>query len=201
MWQWLHDMISMLKHLDMKQVESLLEQYSNLGPLPGILLPLVEAFLPFLPLIVFVMANAAAYGLWLGFLYSWIGVCAGSCIVFWLARKFGGRFGMYIQKRMPSSQRFFHWMEEKGFTPLFILYCFPFTPSSLINIAAGISTVPFRTFVIAVMSGKAVVIFLMAFIGHDWQGFIHQPWRIAVAILALVLLWFGGKKLESRYHL
>lgn len=197
---WLREIGTFVKDIDMHQVEGWLQQYSNLGPLPGILLPFCEAFFPFLPLVVFVMGNAAAYGLWWGFLFSWIGVCAGAVVVFMLARMLGAKFGMYIQKRIPSTQHFFHWIQEKGFTPLFLLYCFPFTPSSLINIASGISTVPFSTFVIAVMSGKSVMIFMMAFIGHDWQGFVQQPWRIIIALFIFWLLWLVGKKLEKRYH-
>lgn len=200
MFDWIEQVLTFMKNIDMAQVESWLNKYSSLGPLPGILFSFIEAFLPILPLIVIVMGNAAAYGLWLGFLFSWIGVCAGSITVFWLARKLGGRLGLYIQKRMPGTQRFFHWIEEKGFTPIFILYCFPFTPSSLINVASGISTISFRTFIIAVMAGKSVMIFMVAFIGHDWQAFIHQPWRILIAVGVLWLLWFAGKKMENRYH-
>jgi uncharacterized membrane protein YdjX (TVP38/TMEM64 family) len=44
------------------------QQYKDLGMLPGIFLPLLEAFLPFLPLLVILIANSNAYGLWLGFL-------------------------------------------------------------------------------------------------------------------------------------
>ncbi|UHA75012.1 TVP38/TMEM64 family protein [Paenibacillus sp. 481] len=201
MWEWMSELITMLKQIDRHQVADWLKQYSELGPLPGILFPFIEAFLPFLPLIVFVMANAAAYGLGLGFLYSWIGCCAGAFAIFWLARLFGGRFGAYIQRKMPASQKLFKWMQEKGFTPLFLLLCFPFVPSSIINVAAGISTISFRMFMIAVMAGKSVMIFMMAFIGHDWQGFITQPWRIIVALVVLLGLWYGGKKLEARYHI
>lgn len=197
---WLQHIWTYLKDLDMEQVQRWLKEYSELGPLPGILLPFFEAFLPFLPLIVLVMGNAAAYGLWWGFLLSWIGVCLGSITVFWIARKLGGKLGLLIQKRMPGTQRFFHWIEEKGFTPIFILYCFPFTPSSLINIASGISTVSASTFTIAVMAGKSVMIFMVAFIGHDWQGFVQHPWRILVAAIVLWLLWLAGKKMENRYH-
>ncbi|MGZ9585503.1 TVP38/TMEM64 family protein [Paenibacillus marinisediminis] len=200
MGDWSHDLWNYLKNIDMQQVETWLHHYSNLGPLPGIILPFTEAFLPFLPLIVLVMGNAAAYGLWWGFLLSWIGACAGSITVFWLARWFGSKFGMYIQKRMPGTQRFFHWIERKGFTPIFLLYCFPFTPSSLINVASGISTVPFSTFVTAVAAGKAVMIFMIAFIGNEWQTFIHHPWRILLAVLVLWLLWMIGKKVENRYQ-
>lgn len=68
----------------MEFVQELLADYEKLGPLPGILLPFIEAFLPFLPLFVFVLANGAAYGLFEGFLYSWIGASFGSLGVFLL---------------------------------------------------------------------------------------------------------------------
>ncbi|GAB6931231.1 VTT domain-containing protein [Paenibacillus sp. JCM 10914] len=200
MMEWFHSIGTNLKHIDLDQVQGWLQQYSRLGPLPGILLPFIEAFLPVLPLIVLVMGNSAAYGLWWGFLFSWIGVCLGSITVFWIVRKLGGNLGVHIQRRIPGSKRFFHWIEEKGFTPIFILYCFPFTPSSLVNIASGLSTVSGSTFMIAVMAGKSVMIFMVAFIGHDWQAFIYQPWRILIAALVLWLLWFAGKRMENRYH-
>src|SRR5690625_5181943 len=75
----------------LEDVLELLDKYEKLGPLPGILLPFIEAFLPFLPLFVFVMANSAAYGLFKGFIYSWFGAAAGSIAVFFLIRKFGNK--------------------------------------------------------------------------------------------------------------
>src|SRR5699024_12393849 len=59
-------------------VLELLEKYESLGPLPGLLLPFIEAFVPFLPLFVFVMANSAAYGLLKGFIYCRLGASRGA---------------------------------------------------------------------------------------------------------------------------
>ncbi|TXK85212.1 TVP38/TMEM64 family protein, partial [Parageobacillus sp. SY1] len=47
---------------------SMLEQYRSFGVFPGIAATLLESFFPVLPMFVFVMANAAAFGLWKGFL-------------------------------------------------------------------------------------------------------------------------------------
>src|SRR5699024_10253713 len=58
-----------------------LEKYKNLGPLPGILLPFIEAFFPFLPLFVFVLENGVAYVLLKCFLYSCIVLSLGSFFV------------------------------------------------------------------------------------------------------------------------
>ena len=57
---------------------NLIDQYRSFGPLPGILLLILEAFLPFLPLVIIVLANANAFGLWYGFLISWAGASGGA---------------------------------------------------------------------------------------------------------------------------
>jgi uncharacterized membrane protein YdjX (TVP38/TMEM64 family) len=194
-----HEWISYAKGMNLEEIKKLLERYSALGPLPGILLPFIEAFLPILPLIVFVVANASAYGMWAGFLYSWIGVCAGSFFVFLLARRFSYRYGDRIRRRFPKSEKFFGWIENKGFTPIFVLACFPFSPSVIVNIASGLSKVPLHTFLIAILMGKAVMIFTLSFLGHDLQAMVDQPWRVVMAIGILILLWLGGRKLEARF--
>src|SRR5690625_7844506 len=88
-----------LKDFEYEQLEAfimeLLNDYEKLGPLPGILLPFIEAFLPFLPLFVFVFANAAAYGLLKGFLLFWAGSVLGSIIVFLIISKLGGCIVFY----------------------------------------------------------------------------------------------------------
>lgn len=196
---WIDQTYQFFVSLDIAQIERLLRHYSSFGPLPGILLPMAEAVLSFLPLFVIVAGNASAYGFWLGCLYSWIGTSLGSIIVFFLARKFGARFSGWITRKFPKTERFFQWIERKGFTPLFLLYCFPFTPSLLVNITSGMSTVPFKTFLTAVLSGKAVMVLMISYVGHDWKGFIAQPWRILAAAVFLAVLWYVGKKIEKRY--
>jgi uncharacterized membrane protein YdjX (TVP38/TMEM64 family) len=196
--QW-HEWAASLKNLKLEDIQELLRRYSSLGPLPGILLPFLEALLPVLPLIVFVVANASAYGMWPGFLYSWIGVCLGSFLVFLISRRLGRTYGTRIRRRFPKSERFFTWVEKKGFTPIFLLSCFPFSPSALVNISAGLSNIPLHTFMTAILLGKAVMIFTLSYLGNDLPAMVEQPWRIAAAIAVLAVMWYGGKKLEARY--
>ncbi len=187
-------------NFNLEEIELLLHRYSQFGPLPGIALPFLEALLPVLPLVVFIVANAAAYGMWWGFLYSWIGVTLGALLVFSLARRLGNRYGDRIRARFPKSKKFFEYIERKGFTPIFLLACFPFSPSVIVNIASGMSRIPFHTFLTAMGLGKAVMIFTLSFIGHDLQAMVDQPWRIVFAVSFVFLMWLGGRKLESRYQ-
>lgn len=184
----------------LENIMQLIEQYRLLGPIPGILLPLLEAFLPFLPLFLFVMANASAFGLWLGFLFSWIGACIGALLVFILIRKYGQkRFLSFLQKHK-QVKKLMSWVERHGFGPLFILLCFPFTPSAVVNIVAGLSKISIVQYILAVFAGKMVMIFTISFIGYDIRSLIEQPTRTALVALVIFILWYVGKRMEVRLN-
>ncbi|QHT59215.1 TVP38/TMEM64 family protein [Paenibacillus lycopersici] len=190
-----------LKGMDLEHLQKTLESYSAYGPLPGICLPLAESFIPVLPLIVFVAANANIYGLFLGSLYSWIGVCTGSLLLFWLSRKLGGHFSGWLRRKFPRAGKLLAFIERRGFTPIFLLACFPFSPSALINVISGLSGIPFRSFVLAILLGKAVMIFTVSVLSFNIGDLTEQPWRILLALVLLAVMWFGGKKMESRFQL
>lgn len=192
---------AILDYFTIERMMEFFKDYKSFGPVLGIGLPLLEAFLPFLPLVVFIVANANSYGLWFGFLYSWIGSCLGALILFFLVRKYGQeRFFRFISRHQ-SVQKMMGWIERHGFGPLFILLCFPFTPSAAVNVVAGLSKVSIWQFCLAVMSGKLVMIFLVSFIGYDLRAIITQPERTLIAAVVIFLLWLIGKQVEKRLNL
>lgn len=193
------DIWNFFSNLDLEDIKHFLQQYESLGPLPGILAPLIEAFLPFLPLVLIVIANAEAYGLLYGFLLSWIGVVAGAVSVFLLVRLFGQRFRSFLERKFDRSAKFIHWVERKGFTPIFLLACFPFTPSVAVNIVSGLSRLPLHTFFIATLLGKGIMLFLVSFAGHDVISVIHKPWKLVVIVMLFIVMWWIGRKIEQRY--
>lgn len=189
--------------LDWLTAENLLEltrEYRSLGPIIGFLLPFLEAFLPFLPLFVFVFANASAYGLWIGFLLSWAGTTVGSYLVFIIIRKYGrARFLRFMTKH-ERVQKLIKWIEKNGFGPLFLLLCFPFSPSALVNVVAGLSDMKKNTYLWALLAGKFVMILTISFIGYDIKALITQPIRTAIVVAVIVLLWLIGKQIENRLN-
>jgi uncharacterized membrane protein YdjX (TVP38/TMEM64 family) len=180
-------------------IEIFLNQYEALGPFPGIFAAWIESLLPFLPLVAILIANVNAYGLGEGILLSWIGVVSGAISVFWLFRRFGAKFSNFIDRKWPRSRKLTHWLEQKGFLPIFLLACFPFTPSFFVNLIAGISKVPMRIFVIATALGKGIMIIMVSFVGYDLGAVLKQPWRMALIIMLFILLAIIGRKLESKY--
>lgn len=176
----------------------LLQDYERLGPIPGIMLPFIEAFFPFLPLIVFVLANGAAYGLFKGFLYSWIGASLGSIVVFLIIRRLGNKRIFQVIRNNQQVQRVTDWLSKHGFGPLFILLCFPFSPSSVINVVAGLSKVSTQQFILAVLLGKSVMIFSIAYVGSSLIEFAKNPLKAFIVGISIILFWLFGKFIEAK---
>lgn len=179
-------------------VFEILDKYGQLGPLPGIFLPFIEAFFPFLPLFIFVVANSLAYGLLKGFLYSWLGSVLGSMTVFMIIRKLGNKKIFIKIKTQKTVLKVTNWVEHHGFGPLFILLCFPFSPSSVINVVAGISKVNKLQFFLAVILGKSIMIFSIAYIGTSISEFAKNPVRTTIILISITIFWGFGKYLEKK---
>ncbi|SEU03920.1 Uncharacterized membrane protein YdjX, TVP38/TMEM64 family, SNARE-associated domain [Salinibacillus kushneri] len=183
-------------------IKRLLDTYESFGPLPGLILPMLEALLPFLPLFVFVLANSMAYGLLEGFFLSWIGAVSGAIIVFLIIRKLGNTRPLKFIQKNKQVKKVMNWFERHGFGPLFLLLCFPFSPSSVINVVAGLSKIHFQQFILAVILGKAVMIFTISFVGESITSFAQQPVKTIVVGICIALFWIVGKigerKLQKR---
>ena len=182
----------------LETLTNLTQEYRALGPIIGLLLPFLEAFLPFLPLVVFIIANVSAYGILFGFLLSWAGSVAGAYTVFLVIRKYGRAKVLGFITRHEKIQKLILWVERNGFGPLFLLICFPFTPSALINIVAGLSNMKKSTYLWTITLGKLIMILVVSFIGSDIQALITQPIRTAIVLAIIGILWFAGKGIEKR---
>ncbi|WP_053365516.1 TVP38/TMEM64 family protein [Bacillus sp. FJAT-27245] len=185
----------------LENIMDLIGEYRSFGPIPGILLPMLEAFLPFLPLFLFVMANASAFGLWFGFLYSWVGACTGAMLVFILFRRYGQRRFLAFLQKHPAVRKLMNWVERHGFGPLFLMLCFPFTPSAVVNIVAGLSKISIKQYMLAVLAGKMVMIFTISFIGYDIRSLFTQPIRTLAVAAIIFILWLAGKQIERRLNM
>jgi uncharacterized membrane protein YdjX (TVP38/TMEM64 family) len=153
-----------------------------------------------LPLVLFVMANASAFGLWLGFLYSWLGSCLGALLLFLLVRRYGQKRIFSFLSKHPKVRKLMDWVDRHGFGPLFLLLCFPFTPSVVVNVVAAFSKISIYQYMLAVAIGKMVMIFTMSFVGYDLHSLITQPYRTAIVFIVIFILWYVGKRIEVRLN-
>ncbi|MEG0383970.1 MAG: TVP38/TMEM64 family protein [Solibacillus sp.] len=186
----------MFDWLSIDNLEAVIEQYKLLGPFAGIILTFIESFIPILPLFVIVVANASAYGLFWGFLLSWLGTVAGSYAFFLLIRKFGNHRIFKPIKGQQQIKKLIHWVDIRGFTPLFILLCLPFTPVVVVNSVAGLSNIKRKYYLFTLFASKPVMIFLMSYLGSDLRAILSAPVKIIVSGLIILAIWGIGKFVE-----
>jgi uncharacterized membrane protein YdjX (TVP38/TMEM64 family) len=191
--------LDIMSWLTEDNLRHLLEQYRSFGPFPGIALTFMKSFIPPLPTIAIVGLNGAVYGLWLGFLYSWIGLVAGCVTTFWIIRKVASH--RYLRKwaERPKVAKSMTWVRQSGFSYVFLLSIFPVGPFVVINMAAGLAGMRFRSYLLALTVGKAIMVFAVSYIGNDLERFIRQPWEILYVLAFIGLSLWGVKAIEARF--
>lgn len=179
--------------------EILTNYVESWGLVAGILLPVIEAFFPMLPLVGFVIINVAAFGFILGYVYSWIGNCLGSFLLFLLLRKVGAR----KTNEKISRSKYRHTLEKvkkKQLNVLFLLYCFPFTPSFLLSGAAALADMRTEMFLAILLPSKFVMLLSLAFIGENVSSFFENPARSIFFIIFILLLNLLVKYMLEKYE-
>ena len=123
----------------MDHIQALLDlskDYWSLAMIVGLLSCFIESFLPILPLVAIVGANAMIFGLWGGFIISWIGSGLGTLALFLLIRKYNNN-KLFKKIKSKKIEKAILWMNRQGFKLLFIAYSCPFVPSFLVTITSA----------------------------------------------------------------
>ena len=167
--------------------ETLLDGFGDLGPLAPITLAMVESFFPPLPLIAIVALNVAAHGGFLGFAYSWIGVLLGGTLMFLLWRRVVKRFFWKVASRSEKLEKAQRWVSRLDVASLFMLSVLPFTPTSFMHFAFGISDFDEKRYLITMLLGKGVMVAMMALFGQSIVSSLKNP----VYLILAVVLWGG----------
>ncbi len=183
----------------MDHIQALLDlskDYCFLSMIVGLLSCFIESFLPFLPLIAIVGANAMIFGLWGGFIVSWIGSGLGTLALFLLIRKYNDN-KFFKKIRNKKIEKAILWMNRQGFKLLFIAYSCPFVPSFLVTITSAFCKREVIEFLPAMLAGKFVMFLVISYPASDLSGFLRSPMKIALFTILVFLSWKIGSKVNK----
>lgn len=181
------------------QVEQWMHAMGDFGYILGFLLPFIESFIPVLPVFVFVFVNVDTFGLFLGIVISWLGTFLGSFVVFLIIRYFSNTRVMQKVKNRRDVRKFLNFINKQGVTPIFVLLCFPFTPSSLMNVVAGLSQMKVKTFFLVLAASNLIAMALTGILGREMHSILSSPIRVVIVVIILIGLWILSRKLERRF--
>jgi len=146
-----------------------------IGPIPGELIQIAGGYM---------------YGIWVGTLYSLLGISLGSIIAFLIARILGYPI---LKNFIPSSQidRFAFFINgSQGELATFLLFLIPGVPKDILTYLAGFTPMkPFNFIIIATLA-RFPGILISSYIGANIGD--HHLKRVAIACtLALILFLVG----------
>ena len=181
--------------------QTLLDRFGDLGPLAPIFLAMVESFFPPLPLIAIVALNVAAHGGLFGFVYSWVGVMLGGTLMFLFWRRVLKQFFWKFASRSQKLEKAEQWVSRFDVSSLFMLSVLPFTPSSFMHFAFGISDFDEKRYLITMLLGKGVMVAMMALFGQSLVSSMKNPVYLVLAVVIWGAMYWGSKRFCKKHDL
>jgi uncharacterized membrane protein YdjX (TVP38/TMEM64 family) len=147
------------------------------------------------PSSVVMTAAGALLGPWLGALVSFVGALAAACVGFWACRV-GGRG---VARRLVGEadlERTRGWFERWGVYAIVVSRPIPML-TEVLSCLAGLTSLPFRTFLAASALGTAPICVVYAIAGS--RGSVTDPLPLVVVALAVPAVgWFVARRVKGR---
>jgi uncharacterized membrane protein YdjX (TVP38/TMEM64 family) len=143
--------------------------------------------------LVLTLAGGAVFGFWWGSVLNLLGANLGASAAFWVARLLG-REGLQalFGAHLAGLDR---WTQQAGFAWLLRLRLIPVVPFNLLNLASGLTALPWRTYAAATAIGVVPATLVYTFFADALLSGSHEAGRrvfvrVLVAGALLVLLSF-----------
>lgn len=142
-------------------LEQFLGKCGVMAPILFILIQAVQVVIPILPGSIGCAFGVMFFGAVWGFVYNYIGICAGSIWAFLVAKHYGTLFVKNVtgDKFYLKYQKFL--TKKKEFERIFALLIFlPVAPDDFLCYLAGVSHMSLKRFTVIILLGKPLAIFL-----------------------------------------
>lgn len=152
----------------METMRTYIETFGIFGPLILVIIQALQVILPVLPGFFGCIVGAVMFGVAGGFWCNYIGICAGSIIAYWLAR----RFGVGLVKQMFSIEKYNScvvWVKRKKSYPLvlFLAILLPLAPDDFLCYFSGLTGMSAKRFTWIILVAKPwCILFYSVFFAH-----------------------------------
>jgi uncharacterized membrane protein YdjX (TVP38/TMEM64 family) len=84
---------------------------------------------------------------------------------------------------------------------LTVIIAIPFTPAFLVNIAAGLSKIPFKKFLTALLIGKIFLVLFWGFVGTSLVESLTNPVALVKTLILLFMAFIISKIVSKKFNL
>ena len=182
-------------------INFLVHTLSVLGPFFGVLLITIESIFPVLPLAAFITLNMITFGNAMGFVLSYFATILG-CLISYFAFKKGFSKILYRHVKIDGViNSFFKRIKKLSLPNLSLLIALPFTPAFAVNIAAGLSKMSLKKFMLGLLIGKPFLIYFWGYIGTSLINNLLDINTIIKIILILSVTYAISKLLQIKFKI
>ena len=179
---------------DREKIKAFIDSWGSAAPLVFIAIQIMQVTFAPVPGEISGFVGGYLFGATQGFIFSSVGLAVGSAINFWIGRILGDRF---IRKLIPEAKRekLDRFITHQGVIVLLFLFMFPGFPKDYLCLLLGITTMPFKIFILLAGFGRMPGTLMLSLQG---EFLFSQKYGIFVGVvlfsLAVVLVAFIYRK-------
>lgn len=180
--------------MNVESMAQFLSGFNNLAILISLLISLLIAISGVIPSVFVTGANILIFGPIKGFIISLLGEVLGAWVTFYLYRFGFKKKAESLGKNHKLVQRIIDSTGIKAGLLVMQGRLIPFIPSGFITLAASISNIPIRYFILGTFIGKIPSILIEALVSVGLLS-IEQTWiKLALTIIAIIGSYFIIRK-------
>jgi len=180
------------------QIETFITSFGSGAPLVFILIQILQVLFAPIPGEATGFIGGYIFGASKGFLYSSLGLTAGSWIIFVIGRLLGKR---YVRKLIPIKQlnRFDLLVKRQGVVVLFLFFLIPGFPKDYLCFFLGLSDLPKKVFIVITAIGRMPGTYMLSLQGAFLYEQMYGLFALILGLCVLVAL-FAYRYRERLYH-
>jgi uncharacterized membrane protein YdjX (TVP38/TMEM64 family) len=144
------------------------------------------------------LLSGSLFGKFLGTIIALIGNTLGAAAAFLLSRYV---FRDYVEKNIlpkyPKMKEYDEKLQRKGFSTVVALRLIPLFPFNALNFLFGVTSVPFKKYVLGSFIGMIPGTFIFVYFGQSLR--MLSVLNITLAVLGIVVLTYLGRKYEKHF--
>ena len=188
------------KNNNVEELRKFVKESGQWGILVLFGLTLLQVVVLPIPAAVTILIGVLMYGSTVSFIVSTLGTIAGSIICFLLGKFFGYRVVAWIIGD-EKAKKYADFINEKGKIPFIVMLLFPFFPDDILCMAAGLTKMTFKFFILTVVLTRPVMIAFVSYFGTGdiipFSGWGIPVW-IGMFVFAVALLYFINYFINKR---
>jgi uncharacterized membrane protein YdjX (TVP38/TMEM64 family) len=190
------DWFSIFKSGDIENIRLFLKEELYTTLFITLLLMSIQNLFTVIPIVGIIVINIALFGFIYGYVWSLATSIAGGLMAFIVYRYW---FQSLLIKKVKKS--YIDRLEQNGFFFVFLMRVIPFIPSSVINLASGVSSIKLVHFLAATLLGNALYLLLLSFIANGLLAAAIEGYLLIALLLAFIPSLYLSRNLKRKTSL